>query len=288
MKDTPTYKIPTDIRLGPVALTVADLQKSLVFYEEALGLQLLRSEGQQAYLGTGGSADLLVLHENNQAVRMPGRTGLYHFAILHPSRLELARTLMRLIQSGWSIEGASDHGVSEAIYLTDPDGNGIEIYRDRLPEDWPRAHGSLQMTLDPLDLNELMKEVDGRKAQIPHLAQDTTIGHIHLRVADIGASEKFYLDRLGFDLMQRYGSAASFVSAGGYHHHIGFNTWQSKGAPPPELDSAGMRFFALRLPSQAEVDTLLEHLQEHRIQFEKQDGGTMIHDPSRIAILLTV
>ena len=217
-------------RMGAVGLSVSDLARSLEYYEHGIGLKLHKAEDGMAVLGTGGE-DLLVLTEQAAAIPVqPSYTGLYHFALLLPSRLELARTIRHLMATNTPIGGASDHGVSEALYLSDPDGHGIEIYRDRPSLEWPIVDGELQMTVDPLAYDEIMAEleVDGSQAW-EGLDSATAMGHIHLQVSAITEAESFYVNILGFNLIQRYGGSASFVSAGGYHHHLGLNTWKSRG-----------------------------------------------------------
>src|SRR5574341_1976790 len=226
-----------DTRLGSVHLTVSDLDRSLQFYGSALGLRTRRREEAVAELGTG-TASLLILWERAGAKPRPRHTsGLYHFAILLPSRADLARALQRLLEARYPIDGASDHLVSEAVYLADPDGNGIEIYADRSRRALPVRDGQLRMDTLPLDLEDLMNEVQAGPPAATGLPEATRIGHIHLHVADLATAEAFYRDVLGFDLMVRYGSSASFLSAGGYHHHIGVNTWAGAGAPPPPPDA---------------------------------------------------
>jgi catechol 2,3-dioxygenase len=278
MNDT-RYSMPGGLRFGPLELTVADLPRSLSFYQEILGLEP-RPAGEVTLLGLPGEPPLLALSENPHAVPRPRSPGLYHFALLFPSRLELARTFHRLVESRYPLEGAADHLVSEAIYLSDPDGTGIEIYRDRPREEWPIVSGRLQMSNARLDLDALLGELEGQPEAGYYVHPETVMGHLHLRVSDLPQAESFYVDLLGFDLMQHYGSSAAFVSAGGYHHHLGMNTWESVGAPPAPPDSAGLGRFTLRLPTSSDVQALREHLEQRGAAFEEQAGAIQLQDPS--------
>ena len=275
-------------RIGAVHLNVSDLGRSVRFYESHLGFKLHRSDDRFSSLGAGGP-DLLVLSECEKAPRVRGTTGLYHFAVLVPSRIELARSLRRLIETDTLMQGFADHGVSEAMYLADPDGNGIEIYRDRPRVEWPMAEGRLRMTADPLDLEGILSELQGREDSWPGLARETRIGHVHLHVSRLADAEAFYVGTLGFDLTQRYGPSALFVSAGGYHHHIGLNTWAGVGAPPPPPGAIGLRHFVVRLPDRPALDRVAARIGAAGIAVEDVDveGGLLVRDPAQNAILLT-
>jgi catechol 2,3-dioxygenase len=276
--------LPAETAIGAVALTVADLDRSIAFYEDRLGLRTLDRAGAQATLGAG-QAPLLALTEDRAARRVPGTTGLYHFAVLVPSRADLARALERLASTGTPIQGASDHHVSEAIYLADPDGNGIEIYADRPRSAWAYPDGRLRMGTDPLDINGLMGELTDADRSWRGLPAGTVNGHIHLHVSDLAAAEAFYVDTLGFDLVTRYGGRASFVSAGGYHHHIGLNTWAGVGAPPPPRDAAGLRHFVIDVPASA-IDVIADRLRASGRAFESRDGELITRDPSSNAVVI--
>jgi catechol 2,3-dioxygenase len=194
--------------------------------------------------------------------------------------------MQHLATSKISVQGFSDHLVSEAIYLSDPDGNGIEIYRDRPRSEWPFRNEQLQMDTLPLDIHSLMSELEPVPQPWTGFAEGTRIGHIHLKVANVKEAEDFYINVLGFELMTRYGPSASFVSAGGYHHHVGFNTWNSLGAPPALDDAIGLLWFSLKLPDTQALDQLLEMIHKAQIETKKGSEGIFVRDPSSNRILL--
>jgi catechol 2,3-dioxygenase len=270
--------------IGAVNLTISDLRRSIRFYETHLGFSVHRRDDRTASLGAGG-ADLLVLTQCETAPRVRGTTGLYHFAILVPSRADLARSLRRLVATDTIMQGAADHGVSEALYLADEDGNGIEIYRDRPRDQWPIVGGHLQRGADPFDLDALLTEA-GRADSAAGLPAGTTNGHVHLHVSRLEDAHAFYVDLLGFELMQRYGPSALFVAAGGYHHHVGLNTWAGVGAPPPPPGAIGLEHFVVMLPDDAARDSVVGRLTAAGIVPEPVDGGLLVHDPAKNAILL--
>jgi catechol 2,3-dioxygenase len=272
--------------IGEIHLTISDLDRSVAFYTDRLGFRVRRRDGDAAHLGAGGP-DLLVLVRTPAAPRVRGTTGLYHFAILVPSRADLARSLRRLADTDTVMQGFADHGVSEALYLADPDGNGIEIYRDRPRAEWPMANGALQMTADPVDLDDLIAAAPPTSGQFHALAAGTVIGHVHLHVGNLVEAEAFYVGVLGFDLMQRYGPNALFVSAGGYHHHVGLNTWAGVGAPPPPPAALGLRHFVVRLPTARARTRVVERINAARVPIVAHENGSLVHDPARNAILLS-
>jgi catechol 2,3-dioxygenase len=233
------------MRLGPIDLTVTGLDRSVGFYQDALGLRVNGREDGRAALGAGGD-DLLVLHEDPNARPAGRHAGLFHFALLHPTREELARAVQRLAVARTPVTGASDHGVSEAIYLSDPDGNGIELYSDRPRESWPppRHEGErVGMFTEPLDVEGLLALVDGREL-VPHASEGLVAGHMHLHVNDLEEAVRFYRDVVGLEEMARYPGAA-FLARDGYHHHVAVNVWRGEGIPPVPPDAVGLRRFAL-------------------------------------------
>jgi len=284
-----TFQIHPETHLGPVYLTVSDLEQSLGFYSDVIGFELLRQVENTAWLGTDLSTPLLVLTGHPDArPKPPWTTGLYHFAILVPSRLDLARWLRHLVETRYPLQGASDHLVSEALYLADPDGNGIEIYADRARDAWPHRNGQLLMATEPLDVEGLLGELIEDNQPWAGLPWQTRIGHVHLQVADLDEAETFYREILGFDFVTRYGSAALFVSAGGYHHHLGLNTWAGRGAPPPPPDAVGLRYFTIILPDIAERSRLLAHLQDAGVSFGEEGDVISLRDPSNNGLQLVV
>jgi catechol 2,3-dioxygenase len=271
--------LPAQTHMGRVALTVADLDRSLDYYQQRIGLHLLQREGETAVLGTP-QRPLLVLQAQPGVRPARGMTGLYHFALLVPSRPALAHTLRRLLYSETPLSGASDHGVSEALYLTDPDGHGIELYRDRPREEWQFVNGRLNMVTEPFDVDGVLAEVPANAAIPARLPEDTVMGHVHLHVADMPATLAFYQAGLGFDLVARYGSAASFLAAGGYHHHLGVNTWAGVGAPPPPPDRARLLWYEILLPDDASLDALTGHLAEKGMAGERNGRTLRLQDPA--------
>lgn len=273
--------------IGTVYLTVADLERSIHYYQHNIGLKLHRKENFVAALGVGGT-DLLVLQEQKEARHVQGVTGLYHFAILVPTRHDLARTLRHLIESETPLGGFADHAVSEAIYLNDPDGHGIEIYRDRPQEEWPRLNNQIQMTTAQLNIPELMDLVLNDKEPWTGLAEGTIMGHIHLHVSDLQQAVTFYRQILGMDLVTYYGNSAAFVSYNGYHHHVGLNTWAGVGAPPAPDDAARLRWWQLRLPDMALLLPIVQRAQANHWPVQGEGNAFFIQDPSQNTIVLTV
>jgi catechol 2,3-dioxygenase len=246
----PGAVLPATLRLGAVHLTVADLDRSVGFYQDALGLRLARREDSVAVLGAGGE-ELVVLHEEPGARRAGRHAGLYHYALLYPSREELARAVQRLAATRTVISGASDHGVSEAIYLPDPDDNGIELYADRPRDAWPPAPAGerIGMFTRALDLDDLLATVAGEEP-VRHAGEGLRMGHVHLHVGDLEAARAFYVGVIGFEAMATLPSAL-FLAAGGYHHHLGLNTWRGEGVGPAPDGTVGLREWTVVLDADA-------------------------------------
>jgi catechol 2,3-dioxygenase len=280
-------RIATGTTVGPVHLTVAELDRSLDYYTEAVGLEVLEQGRERANLGAGGR-ELLVLVEEHGARPARGFTGLYHFALLVPRRSDLAGWLAHAARDRVPLVGLSDHFVSEALYLSDPDEHGIEIYWDRPREHW-EGQVAARMTTLPLDVDSLLGELDDPgSAPFDGLPAGTVVGHVHLKVADIPASVAFYRDALGFGLMAQLGRQAAFLAAGGYHHHVGANTWESRGAPAPPPGTAALRHATIVLPGEAERDGVLERLERHGHIPGPGGPGPVVRDPSGNALLLAV
>ncbi|RFU64725.1 VOC family protein [Peribacillus glennii] len=274
--------------VGHVHLKVQDLNRSLNFYQEIIGLRILEQTENRVLLTADGKIPLLKIEQpENVTPNQPNRTGLYHFALLVPKRSDLAEVLLHLLQAGYPLQGASDHLVSEAIYLADPDGNGIEIYRDRPSESWNWDGRDVVMTTEPLQAQNLLAEGKGNEWQ--GLPSGTIMGHIHLQVSDLDAAEKFYCKGLGLILVNsKYGQSARFVSSGGYHHHIGLNTWHSKGAPAADENSVGLKLFSLVLPSQEARSRAVAQVREMGAIVIEENGTPFAKDPSGNLIELQV
>jgi catechol 2,3-dioxygenase len=278
-------EISPHTRLGSVHLTVSDLERAISYYRSAVGLQLLdRSDGAAA-LGAGGR-ELIALVEEPGARSSAGYTGLYHVALLVPQRSDLARWLAHAGRDRVPLVGLSDHFVSEALYLSDPDSHGLEIYWDRPREVW-EGKVAEKMTTMPLDVDNLLAELgDPASEPFDGLPDGTVVGHVHLKVASIPETVAFYRDLLGFALMAALGPQAAFLSAGGYHHHIGANTWESGGAPPPPDGTAALRWATVVLQDEAERDRVLGRVRESGQTPKQTSGGPMVRDPSGNALLL--
>jgi catechol 2,3-dioxygenase len=282
-----TAEISALTTLGAVHLTVSDLERSLTYYRQAIGLELLEQGAGRAKLGAG-ERELLVLVEEAGARPGRGYTGLYHFALLLPHRRDLAGWLAHAARDKVGLVGLSDHFVSEAIYLSDPDGHGIEIYWDRPREVWEGNVGERLTTL-PLDVQSVLGELtDPSSESFDGLPRGTVMGHVHLKVAAIPETVTYYRDLLGFSLMAQLGPQAAFLAAGGYHHHVGANIWESAGAPPPPAGTAALRQATIVLPDLAERDRLLERLEARAQVTRESDEGPIVLDPSGNALLLAV
>ncbi|KKI91911.1 glyoxalase [Bacillus sp. SA1-12] len=272
--------------VSEVHLKISHLDQSIQFYKEIIGLKILTKTDKVAHLTADGKTTLVVLEEINHPIRNTGRkTGLYHLALLLPNRMELANVLYHLLKSGYPLQGASDHLVSEALYLGDPDGNGIEIYADRPEDTWKKNDGTIEMATHPLDAEDLLSQRSSET--FIGLPSETIMGHIHLQVSSIQESEEFY-QALGFRAVNRYGHQALFISTGGYHHHIGLNTWQSAGASAPTENEVGLKTFTITFPSDEERKASIEKLEKIGAKISLEDNQQITFDPSKNKIILSI
>ena len=270
--------LPATLRLGAVHLVVTDLDRSVAWYQAALGLRVQRQDVGVAALGDGDE-EVVVLHEDATATQPPRRaSGLYHYALLYPTREELARAALRLAATRTPIQGASDHGTHEAIYLADPDGNGLELAADRPRAVWPSPEEEFSGGGPrPLDLDALLATVAGEEPS-ERVRPGLRVGHLHLHVGDIETGLAFYRDVIGFDVWALMPSAA-FVAAGGYHHHLGFNTWRGEGVAPMPAGIVGLDRWTIVLATGDEVAAVRARVRGAGIAGADVDGGFAVTDP---------
>ena len=283
---------PSTLSLGPIRLTVADLAGASAFYERVIGLRPLPGGDGTVRLGAAadpaGAALVELVPDPSAPTRARHSSGLFHLALLVPDRRALAQALRRVVAAGWRLDGASDHLVSEALYLSDPEGNGIELYRDRPRAEWRHGeHGELAMATLPLDLEDLARELAGESEPDAGMPAGTTLGHVHLQVADLDAAEAFYAGALGFDVMVRGYPGALFVGADGYHHHLGLNTWSSAGGPSADPAARGVRDFAIRYPSADARDAIAARVADAGYALRADGEDRVATDPFGIAVRLT-
>lgn len=272
--------------MGAVRLIVHDKQRQVSFYSDAIGLELAEESSELSRLVSGDRVLVELEHRQDASARPRGTTGLYHLAILLPDRPALASAIERVLSAGWSFTGAADHLVSEAFYLNDPEGNGIELYRDRPREEWQFVHGELKMASLPIDVDEVMAELP--EGGITSRVNDARMGHVHLQVRDIDEAETFYHGVLGFDVVVRGYPGALFVSAGGYHHHLGLNTWGGRGAPSAPKGAQGLARFEIVLPDEDELTRVSARIAEADVMFQIEPDGIVLDDPSRNQMVIRV
>ncbi|MCL7418207.1 MAG: VOC family protein [Halalkalicoccus sp.] len=272
-----TSTLPTATRIGRVALRATDLDRLVAFYGDVVGLAVLDREEGRATLGAGGDPLLDLIADPDAPPREPEETGLFHTAFLVPSRAALGDALGR-VSENWHLDGASDHRVSEALYLSDPEGNGIEIYRDRPREEWPTNEGRVEMDTLPLDLDALGDQRRG-EAGVP---DETTVGHVHLEVSSLPRAREFYVEGLGLGVRQEWSDAALFLAAGEYHHHVGLNTWNGRTAP---ASGRGLAWFELLVPDREALAALRERL---GARGEAGADGFVLTDPDGIELRVRI
>lgn len=265
--------------VGEVNLKVQDLDRSIAFYKDVIGFKVFEKTERSAKFTADGKTVLLSIEQPANVIPNQRRTsGLYHFALLLPHRADLARILKHFVQLKYPLQGASDHLVSEALYLADPDGNGIEIYTDRPHSFWKWNESEVVMSTEPLGAENLLAEAGDETWN--GLPVGTVMGHIHLHVSELVKTEEFYTKGLGFDVVSRYGSQALFISSGKYHHHIGLNTWNGIGAPGPMENSVGLESFTLVMADEESVSVTLARLKEAGASVTEENGVFITKDPS--------
>jgi catechol 2,3-dioxygenase len=271
-----TGSLPSATQIGCVHLRVAAIDTAVKFYAGLLGMHVRKSDAGSATLGTE-LRPLVELTELPGAARQPVRaSGLYHTAFLLPNRAGLGHMLRRVAQARWPLDGASDHAVSEALYLSDPDGNGVEIYADRARDSWPRVGGQVAMTTLPLDINNLVDTADAESAAgvvWRGFPAESVVGHVHLRVSSIAAARALYVDTVGLDITADNYPGALFMSAGGYHHHVAANIWGGSDAPPLRADTAGLIAFELIVPDTGAIEAIRLRALESEIPVEQVQNG---------------
>ncbi|WP_322905881.1 VOC family protein [Paenibacillus campi] len=283
-----TSIIDPALEIGLVSIKVSQLERSLVYYTEVIGLQVLRQTTTTAELSADGETTLLIIEEiaNATIPRRQSVAGLYHFAILLPDRTSLGLALRNLVQHRQQV-GQGDHLVSEALYLYDPDNNGIEIYADRPRSVWQKdEHGHYIMGTEPVDVDSLLELAEGQPWY--GLPAGTKIGHVHFHVSSLDEARKFYVDTLGFEIMLTDNRSVLFISAGGYHHHMGLNIWAGAGAPKAPANSTGIAYYTLQMPDQAAVQAVAERVQVAGLPLQYDGQELWITDPSNIRIRLYV
>jgi len=274
----PADLLPDQLRMGAVRLRVRDAARSIAFYRDTIGLTLIGTEGAITRLGVGSDVLIELEAAPDASPRPRNATGLFHVAILMPSRVALAIVLRRLVAHGVRL-GASDHLVSEALYMDDPDGNGIEIYRDRLPGEWNWDGPTVAMATQHLDLRSLLAAAPASVPVNEPMPAGTVVGHVHLQVGDIAGAKRFYVDHLGFDVTTDRYPGALFVSAGRYHHHLGLNVWQSRGGSAPPAGSVGLVHYEVVLPDAAALELVRARMSQAGETVGDVEGGLALADP---------
>ncbi|MFA5523759.1 MAG: VOC family protein [Tissierellales bacterium] len=272
------YHDKPNIYVTQMVLKVKDLKRSVEFYKDIMGLQVLEEKDREVKLTVDGITPMVTLTQPKDLIdKLPRRTGLYHFAVLLPSRFHLGLFLKNIRDKQYPIVGGSNHGVSEAVYLEDPDKNGIEVYADTPEDTWDRKDDEINMVTEALDYLRIIEATGDKKWE--GAPSETIIGHIHLHVGDLDDSLNFY-EALGFNLVQAMKNQAYFISTGGYHHHIGFNIWNGRGAVPPPDNSIGMKYYTLKYPSKEKLQAVLNRLKSLGYKYTEDENKIFIFDPS--------
>lgn len=283
MNTTTEFKIDAGTKIGHVALKVANLEKMTAFYQEVIGLTILEQSETESLLGVGDSL-LLRLRKIENPLPLTRRTGLYHVAFLLPTRRDLGNALFHYLTVEAPLAGASDHGYSEALYLTDPEGNGIEVYHDKPRSQWDiRADGEIVGVTEPMDAEGVLGAADRNWTGF---VPGTTVGHVHLKVADLEAGDQFYTEVLGLTLTSNFGAQAKFFAAGDYHHHLGANNWLGAQVPAMEEQALGLDYYTYQVVSADELDRLAAHFTALAVDFEQAEGHLTLTDPNGILVVI--
>lgn len=274
----PTFASRTPLHIGSVGLVVRDLDRLVAYYTHLLGLTVLKRTADSVVLGTGSIPLLELIHRPDALPDDAREAGLYHTAFLMPTRTDHARWIAHIAKTRVPITGASDHGVSEAFYLDDPEGNGIEVYNDRPRERWRYEGGLIVMQTEHLDIDAIVREIDPATATYPGAPEGLRIGHIHLRVGNVDKAEEFYRGTVGLDLTRRRGGA-TFMSSGGYHHHVGANVWHSDGAGTRNGNRAGLAWFEVQANDAAALNAVSKRLKAANADVTATSAGIETADP---------
>lgn len=277
------FKIDAGTKIGYVALKVANLEKMTNFYQEIIGLTLLGATETESRLGVANS-ELLRLRKISDPQPQTRRTGLYHVAFLLPARRDLGNALFHYLQVKAPLTGASDHGYSEALYLTDPEGNGIEVYHDKARSQRDiRENGEIIGVVEPMDTEGVLDAADRNWTGF---VPETTVGHVHLKVADLKASDRFYTEIMGLTLTSNFGAQAKFFAAGSYHHHLGANNWLGGDVPAMTAQDLGLDYYTYQVPNATELERLRTHFRERGVDFEAENGQLRVKDPNGILVVV--
>lgn len=289
-----TFHLPAGTQIGQVHLQIPDLKQALSFYADLMEFKTVENDGVKIVLSANGQkpGHIVLTELPNAKPRPPRTTGLFHLAIRFPNRVSLAQALQRLITQRYPLQGFADHAVSEAIYLADPDGNGIELYSDRPRNEWPIKNGRVEMVTETLDVENLLQEISDVPKSWDGIDPQTDIGHVHLRVSNLTKAGRFYHEILGLYVTQENYPGALFLSAGGYHHHLGLNIWGGRNIPSPPADAVGLRSFSLEIPGEDTPGILQKRIAEAGLKIESSVGeeGTIseftVRDPDGSLVLL--